>query len=122
VSGPEVFPLDKGPAIGFGPNIHPGVHQTLLDAARAIEMSTQIEPMPRGSGTDAWAIQVVRAGIPTGVVSIPVRNMHMPVELLAVKDVERTGRLLAEFAARLDDDFVSQTLAWDVEPAEEVKR
>jgi endoglucanase len=119
VSGPEAFPLDKGPTLGFGPNNHPGVHQGLVAAARAIELPYQIEPMPRGGGTDAWAMEVVRAGIPTGVLSVPVRNMHMPVELVAVKDVERAGRLLAEFATRLDEDFVNQRLAWDVEPAGE---
>ena len=122
VSAPDAFPLDKGPAIGYGPNNHPGVHQALVDAARAIELPYQIEPMPRSSGTDAWAMQVVRAGVPTGVVSIPVRNMHMPVELVAVKDIERTGRLLAEFATRLDEDFVSQKLAWDREPAGEEEK
>ena len=119
VSAPDAFPLDKGPTIGFGPNNHPGVHQALVEAARAIELPHQIEPMPRGSGTDAWAMEVVRSGVPTGVVSVPVRNMHMPVELLAVKDVERAGRLLAEFAARLDEEFVGQKLAWDQEPAGE---
>jgi putative aminopeptidase FrvX len=122
VSGPDGFPLDKGPTIGYGPNNHPGVHQALVDAARAIELPYQIEPMPRGGGTDAWAMEVVRAGVPTAVVSIPIRNMHMPVELVAVKDVERAGRLLAEFATRLDAEFVSQTLAWDQEPAGEVTK
>lgn len=121
-NGPDVFPLGKGPTIGYGPNNHPGVHRALVDAARAIELPYQIEPMPRGGGTDAWAMEVVRAGFPTALVSIPIRNMHMPVELVAVKDVERTGRLLAEFAARLDEDFVSQKLAWDQEPAGEVEK
>ena len=67
----------------------------------------------------AWGMAVSRSGVPTGVVSIPLCNMHMPVELLEVKDVERAGRLLAEFAARLDEDFVSKTLAWDLDEEEE---
>jgi hypothetical protein len=46
----------------------------------------------------------------------------MPVELVAVKDVERAGRLLAEFAARLDAEFVSRQLAWDQKPAAEVEK
>jgi endoglucanase len=109
----EAFPLGKGPAIGYGPNNHPGVHQGLLDAAKAIELGYHIEPMPRGGGTDAWGMEVSRAGIPAGVVLIPIRNMHMPVEVVAVKDIERAGRLLAEFAARLDEAFVTEKLAWD---------
>lgn len=113
VSEAEAFPLGTGPAIGFGPNCHPGVHAGLIEAAKAIEMAYHVEPMPRSSGTDAIRMQVSRSGVPTGVVSMPVRNMHMPVEVAAVKDIERVGRLLAEFAARLDETFVTEKLAWD---------
>ena len=109
----ETVSMDKGPAIGYGPNNHPGVHEGLVEAAKAIELPHQIEAMPRGSGTDAWMMEVSRSGVPTGVVSIPIRNMHMPVEMVVVKDMERTGRLLAEFAGRLDEDFVTKKLAWD---------
>jgi endoglucanase len=118
VSEADAFPLGKGPAIGFGPNVHPGVYQALIDAAKAIEMAFKIEPMPRMSGTDAIGMQVSRSGVPTGVVSIPLRNMHMPVEVAAVKDIERVGRLLAEFAMRLDEDFVAEKLAWDQDEEE----
>ena len=113
VSEEDSFALGKGPTIGYGPNNHPGVHQGLLEAAKAIELPHQVEPMPRGSGTDAWGMEVSRSGVPTGVVSIPIRNMHMPVEVAEVKDIERAGRLLAEFATRLDEDFVNKKLAWD---------
>jgi endoglucanase len=119
----QTFPLGKGPAIGYGPSNHPGVHQGLVEAAKAIEMPYHIEPMPRGNGTDAWMMEVSRSGVPTGVVGIPIRNMHMPVEVVAVKDIERAGRLLAEFASRLDARFVAEKLAWDRDvsapPAEE---
>ena len=62
--------------------------------------------------SDAFGIQVAREGIPTMVVSLPLRNMHTPVEQLSVKDVTRAGRLLAEFIAGLKEDFVS-TLAFE---------
>jgi hypothetical protein len=65
------------------------------------------------SGTDAWAIQVARSGIPTGVLGIPLRSMHTPVETVSLRDVERTGRLLAEFAARLDDAFAATLVVKD---------
>jgi endoglucanase len=117
----DAYPLGKGPAIGYGPNNHPGIHEGLVDAAKAIELPFHIEPMPRGSSTDARPMEVSRAGVPTGVVSIPIRNMHMPVEVAAVKDIERAGRLLAEFAARLDETFVTEKLAWDRDEEEEKK-
>jgi len=69
-------------------------------------------PLHTHSGTDAFGIQVAREGIPTMVVSLPLRNMHTPVEQLSVKDVTRAGRLLAEFIAGLKEDFVS-TLAFE---------
>jgi len=64
-----------------------------------------LEPLPGHSGTDSWAIQVAHEGIPTGIVAIPVRSMHTPVEVVSVKDIERTGRLLAEFVHGLDEEF-----------------
>ncbi len=102
----ESYPLDGGPVISIGPNMHPRITQGLIDAAKRLELSYQIEPIPGASGTDGWAIQTAREGIPTGIVGIPLRYMHTPVETLAVKDVERTGRLLAEFICGLDEAFI----------------
>ena len=108
----KTFPLGGGPVLGLGPNIHPGLHAALKAAADRAEMPYTVEPMPTHSGTDAYAIQIARAGIPTMVVSIPLRNMHTPVEVLSLKDVARVGRLLAEFIAGLGADFMS-TLTLD---------
>jgi len=96
--------LDKGPALGIGPNFHPWMVERLREVAEAAEIPLQTEAVPRGSGTDAWAIQVSREGIPTALISIPMRYMHQPVELLALRDVERAARLAAEFAAALRAD------------------
>jgi putative aminopeptidase FrvX len=101
----ETFALDKGPTINVGPNMHPRMVQGLRDAARRLELETRLEPLTGHSGTDGWAIQVAREGIPTGIVAIPIRSMHTPVETVAIKDIERTGRLLAEFIRRLDEEF-----------------
>ena len=104
-SNPGVFELDKGPTIGVGPNFHPQVVQRLRDAAKQWEIPYQIEPLPRSSGTDAWGIQVAREGIPTGLLSIPIRYMHQPIETVALQDVERTGRLLSAFIGALPADY-----------------
>jgi endoglucanase len=102
----SAFPMGQGPAIGIGPNFHPALHEAMVEAARAQEIAYQIEPLPGRSGTDAWSIQVSREGIPTSLLSIPGRYMHSPVEVVAIKDVERTGRLLAHFIAGLAPDFL----------------
>jgi len=99
--------LDSGPALGLGPNIHTGLFNAVKATAEKLELPHTIEVMPQHSGTDAFAIQIAQAGIPTMVVSLPLRNMHTPVEMLMLKDVNRAGRLLAEFAAGLSADFMS---------------
>ena len=104
-SGPGTFALDKGPTIALGPNFHPQVVERLTEAAKAEEIPYQSEPVPGSSGTDAWGIQVAREGIPTGLVELPLRYMHQPVETAAISDVERAGRMLASFVTRLEPDF-----------------
>ncbi|MFQ6016092.1 MAG: M42 family metallopeptidase [Anaerolineae bacterium] len=106
LSQAETFDLGKGPSIAYGPNIHPRLYQKLVEVAQEEEVRHQIEPVPGSSGTDAWAMQVVKEGIPTALVSVPLRNMHTSVELLSLKDVERASRLLASFIVRLDDQFL----------------
>ena len=108
----DTFPMGDGPTIGVGPNFHPGLVKRLRAVADAHEIPYQIEPTPGASGTDAWAIQLTREGVPTALISVPLRYMHQPVETLDVQDVERAGRLLAAFIAGLEDDFLEQ-LAWD---------
>ena len=109
--GGKVFELDDGPSLGIGPNVHPGIFKKLKDAADALEMKVHTDPHSRYSGTDAYGLQIAREGIPTGLVGIPLRYMHTMVETVAIPDVKRSGRLLAEFVATLDADFLEQLAA-----------
>ena len=106
-NGYETFELGGGPMIGFGPNVHPGLFKGLKDAAAALEMTVHTEPHSRYSGTDAMATHITRAGTPTGLVSMPLRYMHTMVESADLTDIERCGRLLAEFIVRLEPDFIA---------------
>ncbi len=114
VNGGETYPMDHGPTIGWGPNLHPGMVKQLKAVADDLEIPYGIEPMPGSSGTDAWAIQVSQAGVPTGVLSVPIRYMHSPVEMVGLTDLDRTARLLAAYIARLDtrtlDDLAAEML------------
>ncbi len=103
----KTFEMDKGPTIALGPNLHPGVVKKLRETAEMLEMDYTLEPTPGPSGTDAWPIQVLRGGIPCGLLGIPIRYMHSPVELVALADVDRTARLLAGFISRLDEAFLA---------------
>ena len=94
---------DRGDGQGAGHRLGaepaPGVVKRLREAADALEIPYVTEPLPGHSGTDAWAIQVAREGIPTGLLSIPIRYMHSAVETVALADIDRTARLLAAFIA-----------------------
>jgi endoglucanase len=108
----KTFPMGKGPTLGWGPNVHPGVQRAFKELAERMEIPYQVEIMPHHSGTDAFALQVAAEGMPTMVVSIPLRYMHTPVEMILLKDVRRTAHLLAEFIAWLPLDFIEK-LSWD---------
>ncbi|MBE2197873.1 MAG: M42 family peptidase [Anaerolinea sp.] len=105
-NGENVFELGDGPVLDLGPNVHPGMFQALQDAAAALEMKVHTGTHNRASGTDAFGLQIARDGIPTGLLSIPLRNMHTMVEVVDTADLERSGRLLSEFITRLDDKFL----------------
>jgi len=102
----KTFPLGKGPTLGWGPNIHSGFHKAFKQVAERLEIPYAVEVMPRHSGTDAFTLQVAAEGIASMVVSIPLRYMHTPVEVVALKDISRTGQLLAEFIAGLQPGFM----------------
>ena len=102
----KTFPLGSGPAIAVGPNLHPRISRRLLDLADDLELPHQVDVLPSRTGTDAWMIQISSGGIPTGLVSIPIRNMHTPTEVADLKDVTRTVRLLTAFLSQADADFL----------------
>ena len=89
--------LDSGAAIARGPNINPVVFDTLVKTAKRRRIPYQVNGISRATGTDANAIQVSGAGVAAGLVSIPNRYMHSPVEVISLKDLENCARLLAQF-------------------------
>ncbi len=117
-NGWETFPMGKGPTLGWGANLHPFLYEKFKELAEKLEIPAAMDVVPAHSGTDAYAIQVARQGIPTMLLGIPLRYMHTPVEVIAVKDLQRVGRLLAEFISGLEPDFVSK-IVWDEAPDEE---
>ena len=103
--------LGKGPGLPVGPNFHPALGDQLRATAERHEIPLQGGVIAGASGTDAWAIQVARDGVPTALLGIPLRNMHSPVETLDPRDVERAGRLLAHFITDVEGDFLQTALA-----------
>jgi endoglucanase len=94
--------LGAGPAIGRGPSIHPAVFELLYQTAEAEGIPASVEVSRGNTYTDADAMYLSRMGIATGLVSIPLRYMHTPVEVVHLEDVENAVRLLVAFARRLE--------------------
>jgi endoglucanase len=94
--------LGSGPVIARGTTLHPGVFELLHRAGEQEQIPFTVESLGRGTGTDADAVHLSRAGVPTGLVSVPLRYMHSPVELASVRDIDAAARLIAAFAKLLE--------------------
>ncbi len=95
LSKSDTLELGEGPGVTLGGNIHPGLRKKLIDVSKEFNIKTQMDVNAGPTGTDASAIQITRAGIPSLVVSIPLRYMHTSVELLDLEDIDTTAKLLA---------------------------
>lgn len=91
--------LGKGPVFHRGPNINPVLEKALYKTAQKKKVAYQVTAEPRGTGTDANAMQLSRGGAATALISIPNRYMHTPVEVISLKDLENCVKLLVEFLA-----------------------
>ena len=91
----------SGPVIARGTTLHPQVFELLYEAGEQEEIPFTVESLGKATGTDADAIHVSRSGVPTGLVSVPCRYMHSPVEMVSVDDIDAAARLIAAFAKRL---------------------
>lgn len=99
--------LGKGPVIYRGPNMNPVMVERLIEAAKGREIPYQLGANSKATGTDANPIQINRAGVAAGLVSIPNRYMHSAVEMISLDDIDRAADLLAAFVTSLkgDEDF-----------------
>ncbi|HEY0008231.1 MAG TPA: M20/M25/M40 family metallo-hydrolase, partial [Tepidisphaeraceae bacterium] len=94
--------IGKGPVIEIGANINPIISDLLVDTASKKKIDVQMSAAPGATGTDANAIQISRAGVAAGLISIPNRYMHTQVELCSLEDLENAARLIAETVKRID--------------------
>jgi endoglucanase len=93
--------LGSGPVISRGSTLNEPLFELVHAAAEAEKIAFTVEATARATGTDADAVHLSRGGVPTALVSIPIRYMHSPVELVAIDDVLACARLVAAAALRL---------------------
>ncbi len=96
--------LGSGPVISRGSTLHPELFELLHETAEREQIPFTLEASARATGTDADAVHISRGGVPTGLVSIPIRYMHSPVELVQLDDVHACARLIAAAALRLEGE------------------
>ena len=94
--------LGEGPTLSRGPSIHPAVFELLHDTAEAEGIPFAVEVSRGTTSTDADAVYLSRRGVATGLVSVPLRYMHSPVEIVDLEDLERAVELVVAFALRLE--------------------
>jgi endoglucanase len=103
----NAFETGSGAVVSVGPNLHPLLTRALFDTAKKNKIKIGVDVDGGNTGTDAWEIQVANDGIPTALISIPLKYMHTSVETLAVSDVKATVELLKHFITEQKGD-----LAW----------
>lgn len=109
----KTIPLGGGPGVAVGPVVNDHVLELIRRSAKRVEIPTSEEPCMSYSGTDADELQLVGSGIAAGVLSIPLRYMHSPVETADQVDVDRTARLIAEVAKGFDNVFIGELYGTD---------
>jgi tetrahedral aminopeptidase len=96
--------LNGGPVLSLGGSINPRVFQLLVKAAESAGLAWQADPQPSLTYTDTDLIQIARAGVATGLVSIPCRYLHTGVEMASTKDIDEVAEVLARFVLAIDQE------------------
>ncbi|WP_234118467.1 zinc-binding metallopeptidase family protein [Clostridium hydrogenum] len=101
-----------GPVICIGPNIHAKVMEKIIEVANKYDINYKVEVEPGNTGCDAWDTQISRAGIPSVLISIPIKYMHTSVEMVNVNDIKNTGILIGRFIEELNDMEMEELLCF----------
>lgn len=97
------FDAGSGVAIGVGANMTRKMSDALIEIAKDKKIPHTVEVSGGHSGTNAWTVQILREGIATGLLSIPLKYMHTPVETVRKKDIEAVAKLIFRFATHLSE-------------------
>ena len=103
--------LGEGPGLGTGPNFTPKIVKDIRQIAKKESIPLPLEAESRPGGTDAGAIQIAHNGIPTALLSIPLKYMHTPIETIDIKDCKFAVKLLTEYIKNLDNKYL-EGLSW----------
>lgn len=94
--------LGRGPVLYRGPNVNPVIFDKLVAKANSLNIPVQVNGLATAASNDAAQMQLTRGGVATGLVCIPNRYMHSPVEVVSLDDLERAAELIAQFCLSVD--------------------
>ncbi len=97
--------MKKGPSVSITDTLSRKMSNWVLDTAKEFSLPCQVICEPGGTGTSATAIQVIDGGIPSCVISIPLKNMHTPSEIVYVGDIEKTSELLIALCEKANFEY-----------------
>jgi endoglucanase len=101
------FKMGGGPVLGVGPNITQWMLRRFKTKAKELDMPVQLEVMAGSTGTNGWDIRILREGIATAILSVPLKYMHTPVEVIHLEDAENCARLLEAFVEGIGEEELS---------------
>ncbi|MBC8535671.1 M42 family metallopeptidase [Feifania hominis] len=93
----ETARLGEGPMVGIAPILDRAISKKLISLAEKEDIPYQVEVMGGSTGTNAYAIQISRSGVRTGLLSIPMTYMHTCIETIVLDDLKNTGELLCAY-------------------------
>lgn len=96
----EGFELGSGAIVSVGPNLHPKLTDMILECAKEEKLGVEIDVEGGNTGTDAWEVQVSGNGVPTALISFPLRYMHSTYEAVDANDVNTIAKLIAASAVK----------------------
>lgn len=100
----DAFCCGEGVVISKGPNIHPALSKKLIELADKNSIPFDIDVDGGNTGTNAWAVQIVREGIATALLSLPLKYMHNPIETMSIKDLDAAADLIVRFVESIDEN------------------
>lgn len=96
--------LSEGSMIGIAPTLSRAISDKFVGLAKANKIPYQLEVMSTATSTTSDVITASKNGVAGGLLSVPLRNMHTPVEVVDIADIENTARLLAQYILTGGDD------------------
>lgn len=103
--------LGNGPVISYSATTSRAFTRTLIDTAEAHGIPYAVAAEPGATGTNAHVLQITRSGVPTALVSVPLRYMHTCAEVVSIDDAENAARLLCAFLENFPSAFAKKEAA-----------